>query len=71
MRVRMLVLVAVIVAVIAGGGYAYYVNHRVDGPLTGESVTRDIAGQRPVAVMFDIYNRPCCYIVKRVTADRR
>lgn len=52
----MLLLVAVIVAVIAGGGYAYYVNHRIEGPLTGESVTRDVAGQRPVAVMIDNYS---------------
>lgn len=43
----------IILAAIAGGAYAYVVNHRVDSPLTGMSVTRDRAGQRPIAVILD------------------
>jgi len=45
-----------ILAALAGGAYAYVVNHRVDGPLTGLSVTRDVAGRRPIAVILDNFS---------------
>jgi hypothetical protein len=53
MRYRVALLVLVLLGACAGGGYAYYVNHRIDGPLTGQPVTRDVAGERPVAVTID------------------
>src|SRR5438067_5820344 len=33
--------------------YAYVLNHRVTGPLTGQAVSRDVANRRPVAVILD------------------
>jgi Protein of unknown function (DUF3048) N-terminal domain/Protein of unknown function (DUF3048) C-terminal domain len=54
-RTRIALLVVVLIAAVAGGGYAYYVNHRIDGPLTGQPVSRDVAGRRPVAVTIDNY----------------
>lgn len=53
MRFRTLLLVLAVAAAIGGAGYAYVLNTRVAGPLTGEPVGRDIAGRRPVAVTID------------------
>lgn len=42
-----------IIAALAGGAYAYVINHRVTGPLTGQTVNREVANRRPIAVMLD------------------
>jgi Protein of unknown function (DUF3048) N-terminal domain/Protein of unknown function (DUF3048) C-terminal domain len=53
-RVRLaLLLFVVVLAGIVGAAYAYVQSQQVDGPLTGESVSRSIAAQRPIAVMLD------------------
>ncbi|MBV9278500.1 MAG: DUF3048 domain-containing protein [Chloroflexi bacterium] len=50
---RLLIPLVVLVAALAGTTYAYIVFHQVTGPLTGLSVTRDVANRRPIAVMID------------------
>lgn len=56
MNVKRSLLPIFLLIVVGGAAYAYVVNHRVDGPLTGQPVQRDIAGRRPVAVMLDNYS---------------
>jgi Protein of unknown function (DUF3048) N-terminal domain/Protein of unknown function (DUF3048) C-terminal domain len=52
-KVRLALLLLVVIAAVAGGAYAYIQSQQVAGPLSGESVGRNIASQRPVAVMLD------------------
>jgi hypothetical protein len=54
--VRRFLIPLLVVAALAGGVYAYIVNSRVDGPLTGLPVSRDVAGRRPVAVILDNFS---------------
>ncbi|MGI8826524.1 MAG: DUF3048 domain-containing protein [Chloroflexota bacterium] len=56
-RSRSRFLVPILLAVVlAAAAYLYVVNHRVEGPLTGLGVSRDIAGRRAVAVMLDNFS---------------
>ncbi|MGH2441804.1 MAG: DUF3048 domain-containing protein [Chloroflexota bacterium] len=52
---RLLIPLFVLIA-LGAGFYLYLANQRVDGPLTGLPVSRDIANQRPVAVTLDNFS---------------
>jgi len=54
-RIRLLIPLFILAAV-GGSVYAYIQNQRVAGPLTGLSVTRDVAGRRPIAVILDNFS---------------
>jgi hypothetical protein len=50
---KRLLIPLVLLAALGGSVYAYILNHRVQGPLTGLAVNRDIANRRPIAVTLD------------------
>jgi hypothetical protein len=52
---RKILLLVLLVAALGGAAYAYELNHRTTGPLTGENVGAGIAGRRPIAVTIDNY----------------
>lgn len=53
MRPRSLLILIVLMVALAGGAFAYVKTRPARGPLTGLPVTRDRAGRRAIAVMFD------------------
>ena len=50
---KRILLVLVLFAALGGAAAAYVFNQNVDSPLSGQSVGRDIANRRPIAVMLD------------------
>jgi hypothetical protein len=54
-RIRLLIPLFILAAVV-GSVYAYIQNQRVAGPLTGLSVSRDVAGRRAIAVILDNFS---------------
>lgn len=54
---RYLIPLAIVAAIVgAVFAYLYITNQNATGPLTGESVAKDIANRRPIAVMIDNLN---------------
>jgi Protein of unknown function (DUF3048) N-terminal domain/Protein of unknown function (DUF3048) C-terminal domain len=53
---RRILVIVIVLAILAGVGYAYVQSQHVPGPLTGQPVSRDVANRRPIAVILDNFS---------------